>query len=61
MIAINHSSREEEDLWSTTSKIRAEDIRHMQSRVLLFRCTAIVVPTGQDTPGIIVSGVAISM
>lgn len=41
---------QEEGLWtpSARSKVSSEDVRHMQSRVRLFRCTASVFTPGQE-------------
>jgi len=42
------SPRQEADLWTHTRKVSPEDVRHMQSRVHLFRCTASVLRPGQE-------------
>ena len=40
----------EEDLWKPSGVVSAEDVRHMQSRVAVFRCTATVSKLKDTVP-----------
>ena len=49
-------TNKEEGLWEPTERVSAEDIRHMKSRVDIFRCTAKFEPKprgrGRERPPI---------
>ena len=45
-------TNKEEDLWRPTDRVRLEDVRHLQSRVHQFSCTAVFVPPGEGRPEI---------